>query len=145
MNIRDLSIKDASEMAKLLAYRHKQERAKYQSLNKIFEDDQEVSITPLEEFWGHCSNLQVWVENEYNTRLLHSNIAFSLLKRLGEIGDPIANKVFKEEIIHRIEEGNVNVITYLFEEGYFSYFSKQHILKKRQLAQIPVLLTKPGT
>ena len=25
-------------------------------------------IPPETIFWGHCSNLQVWVENEYNTK-----------------------------------------------------------------------------
>jgi len=60
---------------------------------------EERMIIPLEaEFWGHCSNLQVWVENDYNTRLIHRNLAFPLLKKLSEIGDPIARKVFKEEI-----------------------------------------------
>lgn len=37
---------------------------------------QEFNIAPEVEFWGHCSNLQVWKENNYNTRLLHSNLAF---------------------------------------------------------------------
>lgn len=44
-------------------------------------------ITPETEFWGHCSNLQVWVENNYNTQLLHSSLAFPLLKKLTEQGD----------------------------------------------------------
>ncbi|MBY8984071.1 MAG: hypothetical protein KGD65_03300 [Candidatus Lokiarchaeota archaeon] len=33
------------------------------------------TIPPEVEFWGHCSNLQVWYENGYNTRLLHANLA----------------------------------------------------------------------
>ena len=36
-------------------------------------------IDPETEFWGHCSNLQAWAENGYDTRLLHSNLAFPLL------------------------------------------------------------------
>lgn len=39
-------------------------------------------LTPEQEFWGHCSNLQVWVENDYNPNLLHSNLAVPLLKEL---------------------------------------------------------------
>ena len=31
------------------------------------------SITPETEFWAHCSNLQVWKEQEYDTQLIHSN------------------------------------------------------------------------
>ncbi len=51
-----------------------------------------------EEFWAHCSNLQGWFEHSYDTHLLHSNLAFPLLKKLCEIGDLLAKKVFKEEI-----------------------------------------------
>ena len=39
-------------------------------------------ITPEQEFWGHCSNLQAWSDNQYNTNVMHSNIAFPLLKKL---------------------------------------------------------------
>ena len=55
-------------------------------------------IPPETEFWGHCSNLQVWVEQKYNSRLLHRNLAFPLLKKLTEARDPLAKGVFKEEI-----------------------------------------------
>ena len=55
-------------------------------------------IPPEAEFWAHCSNLQVWVENEYDTRLLHRNLAFPLLKELSDKGDPLAKVKFKEEI-----------------------------------------------
>ena len=30
------------------------------------------------EFWGHCSNLQAWVEHDYDPKLLHSNLSFPL-------------------------------------------------------------------
>jgi len=43
-------------------------------------------LDPKLEFWGHCSNLQAWFENDYDTRLLHSNISFPLLKKLTEVG-----------------------------------------------------------
>jgi hypothetical protein len=86
-----------------------------------------LEISPEEEFWGHCSNLQAWVENSYDTRLLHSNLAFPLLKRLTEVGDPVAKKVFKNEIIYRFEEVNPKILKFLSEEGYFEYFSKEEI------------------
>ena len=82
-------------------------------------------IPPETEFWGHCSNLQVWAENGYDTRLLHRNLAFPLLKKLSDVGDPMAKKVFKEELIKRIREGNTRVIFYLIDEHYFNYFSKE--------------------
>jgi hypothetical protein len=84
-------------------------------------------ITPTQEFFGHCSNLQAWVENEYDTRILHRNLAFPLLKELAKAGDPNARKVFKEEIAKRILSGSQNVIQYLLEEGYLEFLGREEI------------------
>ncbi len=85
----------------------------------------ESFIDPETEFWGHCSNLQTWYENNYDTRLLHSNLAFPLLKRLTHCGDPLAKKVFKEEFAKRMESGYLSVISYLIEEKYLSHLSSE--------------------
>ena len=77
-------------------------------------------ISPRQEFWGHCSNIQTWAENDYDTRILHKNIAFPLLKRLTEVGDPVARRVFKDEIALRMESGYPSVVKYLMEQGYLS-------------------------
>lgn len=81
---------------------------------------------PLEtRFWVHCSNFQVWVENDYDTRLLHSNLSFPLLKKLTEIGDPLAKKVFKEEIARRYASNYPAVINFLTEKGYDDYLGRE--------------------
>lgn len=91
-------------------------------------EKKEMKIPPEVEFWGHCSNLQVWAENNYNTRLLHSNIAFPLLKKLTEVRDPIAKKVFKEEIAKRYESGYLSVIRYLLLEKYLLHLPDEYLL-----------------
>jgi hypothetical protein len=78
-------------------------------------------------FWAHCSNLQVWVENDYDTCLLHSNISFPLLKELQNLGDRIAKKVFKEEIAKRLMSGEVTVAIFLMKEGYLNFLSQDEI------------------
>ncbi|KKM25226.1 hypothetical protein LCGC14_1597140 [marine sediment metagenome] len=85
------------------------------------------SIPPETEFWGHCSNLQAWYENGYDTRLLHSNIAFPLLYELAEAGDPQALKVFKEEIAERYNTGIESVRKYL-EHEYLKYLTTEEFL-----------------
>ncbi|MFX1392338.1 MAG: Rab family GTPase [Promethearchaeota archaeon] len=55
------------------------------------------SVTPEEEFWGYCSNLQAWAENKYDSRLIHRNLAFPLLRKLTEAGDPMAKKILKKK------------------------------------------------
>ncbi len=82
-----------------------------------------VKLTLEGIFWGHCSNLQVWTEHNYDTRLLHRNIAFPLLKKLTELGDPIAKRVFKEEIAKRYASGYPSVVEYLRVEGYLDYLT----------------------
>lgn len=81
-------------------------------------------ISPEVEFFGHCSNLQAWTENGYNTRLLHSNLSFPLLKKLMEAGDSDAKAMFKDEIAERFYSGNVNVMLYLLHDGYLAHFTK---------------------
>ncbi|MFX0028531.1 MAG: ADP-ribosylation factor-like protein [Candidatus Hermodarchaeota archaeon] len=84
-------------------------------------------ISPKTEFWGHCSNLQAWYENNYDTRLMHRNLAFPLLKRLVQAGDPLAKKVFKEEIILRLKSGYSSVVSYLLNQRYLKLLNRQEL------------------
>ena len=86
------------------------------------------SITPEEEFWGHCSNIHAWAENNYNTLILHSNIAFPLLKKLNEVGDLIAKNIFKDEIGERFLSENKNTSIFLIEEDYLSFLNEEEFL-----------------
>lgn len=85
-------------------------------------------LPPETEFWGHCSNMQVWYEHNYDTRLLRNNLAFLLLKKLTEVGDPLAKKVFKEEIARRVETGNAPILLYLMENGYLNYLNDYELM-----------------
>jgi hypothetical protein len=80
------------------------------------------------EFWGHCSNLQVWYEHGYDTRLLHSNLAFALLGKLAEVGDPLAKKVFKSELIYRYENGTDRTRKFIRDSKALGYLSKEEAL-----------------
>ncbi len=78
-------------------------------------------IPPETEFWGHCSNLQVWYEHDYDTRLIHSNLAFPLLRKLTEAGDPLAKIVFKTEIVKRYKNGTDATRDFLEIEKFLLY------------------------
>jgi len=90
-------------------------------------DGIKFEIAPEVEFWGHCSNLQAWAEHNYDTRLLHRNLSFPILKRLTELGDPLAKKFFKEEVAKRIESGHLTVIQFLINQGYLKIFNSEEI------------------
>ncbi len=100
-----------------------------ENLDKSLElEGYSIKISPETEFWAHCSNLQAWVENDYDTRLLHRNLAFPLLKRLTNEGDLFAKVKLKEEIVKRLESGIASVITYLGENRYTCYLSRDEYI-----------------
>jgi len=100
---------------------------KYETIDDLEEFnytfDESVKITSETEFFVHCSNLQTWENNGYNTDLIHSSVAFPVLKKLMEVGDLSAKRVFKEEILKRFLTGNKSVQEYLILEGYIQYLS----------------------
>lgn len=89
---------------------------------------QMYKMTPEQEFQAHCSNIQAWVENNYDTRILHSNLSFPLLKRLSDVGDRRARIMFKEEIGKRYVEGNIIVRRFLQVEGYLDHLSIDELM-----------------
>ena len=84
----------------------------------------DIEIPPDVEFWGHCSNLQVWVENKYDTHLLHRSLAFPLLKKLTELGDLLAKIKLQEEIIKSLESCYFSVVEFLVNGGYLTYLTE---------------------
>jgi small GTP-binding protein len=84
-------------------------------------------ISAETEFWAHCSNIQMWYEHEYATHLLHRNLAFPLLRALTMEGDPLAKKVFKEEIARRFESGYPSVVVYLINQKYLTFLNKEEL------------------
>ena len=98
----------------------------------VYKNDLETEVTPEDlgitkeqEFWAHASNLQAWAENNYDSRLLHSNLAFPLLKKLTKVGDVNAKRVFKDEIAQRFASGYIPVMAYLFKEKYLDNLTSE--------------------
>ncbi|MBD3256362.1 MAG: hypothetical protein GF383_14790 [Candidatus Lokiarchaeota archaeon] len=93
-----------------------------------FEGNQSrTKVDPETEFWGHCSNLQAWIESDYDTRLLHRTLAFPLLKRLTEVGDKTAKRKFKEEVAKRFLSGHRNVVLFLVNNGYLQIYDSEEL------------------
>lgn len=74
---------------------------------RIFEGNhglyKEYGMQEIEILQAHASNIIAWVENGYDTRILHSNLAFPLLKKLARAGDAKAKRVLHAEIIERLK------------------------------------------
>ena len=84
-------------------------------------------ISPKTKFWAHCSNIQAWIENDYNTKILHHSISFPLLKKLVELGDPLAKMRFKEEVAERLERSTPQVLLFLIRERYLDVFTPEEL------------------
>ena len=85
-------------------------------------------LPPEVEFWGHCSNLHYWYLKQYDTNMIHHELAFPLLKALTDTGDHIAKIKFKEEIAKRFGTGYLLVTKYLNIEGYLDYLDEEELL-----------------
>jgi len=118
-----------------------------------------VSISPEEEFLGHCSNLQAWAEHDYDTRLLHSNLVWSLLMGLAEAGDEKAKRVLMGEIEVRLASGFPATVTAIEEifidddsifledelkkkllAGFFAAYQKMYVDESDALVHYGILL-----
>ncbi|MFW9972311.1 MAG: leucine-rich repeat domain-containing protein [Candidatus Odinarchaeota archaeon] len=95
------------------------------TFNSLGSDSFQLVLDPEEEFWGHCSNIQAWIENDYNTKILHHSLSFPLLKELCNLGDLKAKRVFKDEVITRFINGTNQVRSFLLEEGFLRDFSSE--------------------
>ncbi|MBA7525335.1 hypothetical protein ES705_17486 [subsurface metagenome] len=82
-------------------------------------------ISPEEEFMAHCSNIQAFFENELNTDILHSDIAFPLLRKLVSLRYKPAKRVFNKEIVKRYNEGTWKTRMFLKSEGYLKYLNRE--------------------
>jgi hypothetical protein len=85
------------------------------------------SIHPMTEFWANCSNIQAWENNDYNTNIIHTNLGFPLLKKLSQLGDPIAKRNYREEIIRRLRSNYFNTVAYLILNDFLKVFNKNEI------------------
>ncbi|MHA1252056.1 MAG: leucine-rich repeat domain-containing protein [Candidatus Helarchaeota archaeon] len=90
-------------------------------------DLKKLGITPEQDFWAHCSNLQTSYEHNYDTRLLRSNLSFPMLRALVKAGVKLAKKVFKLEVAERFIASTPWLQDILIEEGYLDDFTGEEI------------------
>ena len=86
-----------------------------------------IKLEPKQEFIGHCSNIQAWVENDYNVNILHSKLSFSLLSALSFYGNSKAKIMLKEEIARRLLSKNKNTILYFLETDYLYLYEIEEL------------------
>jgi len=97
----------------------------YEGINSIDElasipsarnlEGKEINMEKEQVLQAHASNLIAWCENDYDTRILHSNLSFPLLIELAKNGDEKAKKVLKPEIESRIKSKNISTIIAIIE------------------------------
>jgi len=63
------------------------------ALDKRESNDERIKFTRDTEFLAHASNIQAWAEHEYDPRLLHSNLASSILLMLSKKDENIKRKM----------------------------------------------------
>jgi len=75
----------------------------------------EYGLTKDEVLWGFYSSIIGWVESGYNTQVIHTNLAFPLLRELARVGDPKAKRVLKGEIHDRLLSRSLGTVVTIIE------------------------------
>ena len=113
--------------------------------SKMNDHKKNISISPKQEFWGHCSNIQAFVENNYDGRLLHSNLSLPLLRELSKNNNNFFLMRLKEEIASRLENATIENIIFLNNEGFLQYLKQEELFYSvlhKEDAEIMQILSK---
>ncbi len=96
------------------------------------------------DFFVNCSNLQAWVEHDFDTRLLDYRLSYPLLKALGEINSR-ARMRYREELLERLKAStNQNLWGYLngLIDSEFEWQEKLDFLLPREREILEELVEK---
>lgn len=96
----------------------------FEEVSGVYED-----LNRDDEYWGICSCLQAWAENEYNCDFLHETLSLPLMDELCKVGDPLAIKVFPLEIAKMVNMGDYHMHEYLRREDYLSRLTQEELIK----------------
>jgi len=77
------------------------------------------------DFKRACHMLKTWYLYHYDTFLVYSLASLEILRELYRIGDPLAQLVFKTEIVKWILQDKPYIIQFLKEEGFLKYLTAQ--------------------
>lgn len=55
--------------------------------NELEREDKPFELNPELDFFVNCSNLEAWVEYDYDTRILDYKLSFPLLQKMSEAGN----------------------------------------------------------
>ena len=90
----------------------------YDTMDEIIEaagkeaDGMATELTIEEEFWGHCSNIQTWVENHYDYRILDTKLSIpiilKIMKSLTKKGGKEKFRNFFMEVVNSLDDYIIN-------------------------------------
>lgn len=82
-------------------------------------------LTPEEAFWGHCSNLQAWTENNYNYRILDTKLSIpiilEIIKGLLKKKDKAKFRKFFMEVVVSLDDYVINSRKNAYTQGRFDF------------------------
>ncbi len=82
-------------------------------------------LTPEEAFWGHCSNIQTWVENHYDYRILDTKLSIpiiiEIMKGLSKPKDKGRFKSFFVEVVKTLDDYIINSLNNQYTYDKFTF------------------------
>ncbi|MFX1529955.1 MAG: hypothetical protein ACFFBC_02470 [Promethearchaeota archaeon] len=70
------------------------------------------------------SNLLIWAENNYNSKLIDHKIGFPLLKELRKVGETKFQIILQQEILKTYASSTVQTKEFLRREGYLEFIGE---------------------
>jgi len=85
-------------------------------------------LTPQEAFWGHCSNLQAWANNNYDYRILDTRLSIPIilliLKNLVKKRDKKKFREFFLKVVNSLDDYIINARQNEYTYSKFRFLSK---------------------
>lgn len=89
--------------------------------NNIIKDILKRNPKNVDTFISFYKLLNFWAMNRYNTNIIDYQISLPILRKLYQIGDRQAEKLFHDEILKNLWGGDPSVIKFLMREKYHDY------------------------
>jgi Leucine-rich repeat (LRR) protein len=96
-------------------------------------DDVLEKYYPFDTYEKLCIDLDQWYKTDYKSSLLPPPLAYQLLKELVEVNDPLALRVFEQEVIGGLNEGDQETKTFLEEWGYRNLLGRQNFWQELKI------------
>ncbi len=122
-----LTLKKKANAVNIYINEEKFNQCKSLYLTNFQDKKNRLELSLDDKFFGFCSSIQAWADEDYSPDLLHHSLMIPILKGLTDAKDLQARKVFKKQIAIRLTKGHPKTVLFLLENNYLNYFNSLNL------------------